>query len=130
MEHKAPGKWEDFDIPALATACGIKPPSVHGWLNGSTQSLKAGPAIKAARFLGVSALWLAEGEGPMIPTATSMENTRECCTPDEFELLQVYRLTAPDHRKSIIAIAKSLQEQYPLPSNVHKLTPGRKSRGK
>lgn len=59
---------EGCDIPALAAACRIKTPSVHGWINGSTKSLAAGPAIRAAAYLGVNALWLAEGEGPMLPT--------------------------------------------------------------
>lgn len=59
---------EGCDIPTLAAACRIKTPSVHGWINGGTKSLAAGPAIRAAAYLGVNALWLAEGEGPMVPS--------------------------------------------------------------
>lgn len=62
MKHK-----EGCDPPALAAACRIKTPSVHGWMNGDTKSMAAGPAIRAAAYLGVNALWLAEGEGPMLP---------------------------------------------------------------
>lgn len=48
----------------LASACGIKPPSVSGWLSGDTKSLKASTAVRAAAFLGVNVLWLTEGRGP------------------------------------------------------------------
>lgn len=61
------------DVAALANASGVKAPSAHGWLNGSSKSMRAGPAIKAAAYLGVNPLWLAEGEGEMIsyePSAT------------------------------------------------------------
>lgn len=59
-------KHRECSIPELAEAAGVKVPSAHGWVNGDSKSLKAGPAIKAAAFLGVDALWLAEGEGQMI----------------------------------------------------------------
>lgn len=36
-------------------------------MSGETKSLKAATAIRAAEILGVSALWLAEGRGPMRP---------------------------------------------------------------
>ena len=59
-------------VSELARACGIKPPSVSDWLNGKTQSLKAGTAYKAAVFLGVNQLWLTEGRGRKI---ASQKNT-------------------------------------------------------
>lgn len=50
---------------SLARACGIKPASVAGWLNGGTKSLKADTAYAASEYLGVSLLWLTKGNGPM-----------------------------------------------------------------
>lgn len=52
---------------ALAKAAGVKPSSVSDWIKGETKSLKALPLVRAAHALGVSALWLATGEGPMKP---------------------------------------------------------------
>lgn len=49
----------------LARVCGVKPPSVHEWLNGPTKTLKGPNAIKAARELGVNADWLSTGKGLM-----------------------------------------------------------------
>lgn len=53
------------EIPELAVAAKVKVPSVHGWLNGASKTMKAGPAIRAAAFLGVNPLWLADGDGDM-----------------------------------------------------------------
>jgi phage repressor protein C with HTH and peptisase S24 domain len=50
---------------ALADACGIKPPSVNGWVSGESKTIEGANLLKAAAFLGVSAKWLAEGVGPM-----------------------------------------------------------------
>lgn len=47
----------------LARACGVKPPSVHGWFTGKTKSLKGVSLVRAANFLGVSKEWLSEGRG-------------------------------------------------------------------
>ncbi|MDP9992005.1 phage repressor protein C with HTH and peptisase S24 domain [Variovorax boronicumulans] len=53
---------------ALAEACGIKPPSVNGWVSGESKTIEGANLLKAAAFLGVSAKWLAEGIGPMRET--------------------------------------------------------------
>lgn len=49
----------------LARACGVKPPSVNGWLSGKSKFLRGENLLKAAAVLGVSQQWLATGEGPM-----------------------------------------------------------------
>jgi transcriptional regulator with XRE-family HTH domain len=49
----------------LARACGIAPASVHGWMTGKTKTLKGASLLKAAAFLHVRDMWLAEGKGPM-----------------------------------------------------------------
>lgn len=50
---------------ALAAACGVAPPSVNGWVSGSSKTIEGANLLKAAAFLGVNAKWLAEGVGPM-----------------------------------------------------------------
>lgn len=50
---------------ALARACEVKPPSVHGWVSGGTKTIEASHLLKAAAFLGVNSKWLSDGVGPM-----------------------------------------------------------------
>jgi transcriptional regulator with XRE-family HTH domain len=54
---------------ALADAARVSRASVTDWLNGETKALKAEPLVRAAHALGVSALWLATGEGLMRPSS-------------------------------------------------------------
>lgn len=49
----------------LARECGVKPPSVSGWLSGKSKFLRGENLLKAARALGVTEDWLATGKGPM-----------------------------------------------------------------
>lgn len=49
----------------LARACGVKPPSVHGWLSGKAKFLRGENLLRASAALGVNQLWLATGQGPM-----------------------------------------------------------------
>lgn len=51
----------------LARTCGVKPPSVHGWLSGKSKFLRGENLLRAAHVLGVNQQWLATGEGLMIP---------------------------------------------------------------
>ena len=51
----------------LARAVGIKPPSVSGWLSGTTKSLRAETANLAAKALGVDPVWLITGVGDEKP---------------------------------------------------------------
>ena len=51
----------------LARACGVKPPSVSGWLSGKSKFLRGENLLKAAAALRVSQSWLATGEGSMEP---------------------------------------------------------------
>lgn len=52
----------------LARACGVKPPSVHGWLSGKSKFLRGENLLQAARALNVNEDWLATGTGPMQST--------------------------------------------------------------
>lgn len=57
----------DISKADLARATGAKPPSVGAWFDGGTLSMKGETAAKAAALYGVTAHWLATGEGPMYP---------------------------------------------------------------
>nr|WP_314540075.1 S24 family peptidase [uncultured Massilia sp.] len=57
----------------LARACGVKPPSVHGWLSGKSKFLRGENLLQAARALNVNQDWLATGTGPMREAADSAE---------------------------------------------------------
>lgn len=49
----------------LADACGVKPPSVNGWLSEKAKFLRGANLLRAAAALGVSDEWLATGKGDM-----------------------------------------------------------------
>lgn len=49
----------------LARLCGVKPPSVNGWLSGKSKFLRGENLLQAANALKVNQQWLATGEGPM-----------------------------------------------------------------
>lgn len=51
----------------LARMCGVKPPSVSGWLSGKAKFLRGENLLAAANALNVSQQWLATGEGAMKP---------------------------------------------------------------
>jgi phage repressor protein C with HTH and peptisase S24 domain len=60
----------------LARACGVKPPSVNGWLSGKSKFLRGENLLMAARALGVSEDWLATGKGPMKIEFDDLERPR------------------------------------------------------
>lgn len=61
---------------ALARACGVKPPSVTGWLNGG--GMTDDNIEKVARYFAVREAWLANGSSPMRePPTTSSHAVKE-----------------------------------------------------
>lgn len=76
MEVLPPKKIKGVD---LARAVGVKPPSVSDWLSGKSKTMEGENLIKASKFLGVSASWLASGIGKPIKenkvTEASLNNT-------------------------------------------------------
>lgn len=48
----------------LAARCGVKPPSVSGWLTGDSKKMDASHLFAAADFFRVNPRWLAFGIGP------------------------------------------------------------------
>lgn len=63
MEILPPKKIKGVD---LARAVGVKPPSVSDWLSGKSKTMEGENLLKAAKFLGVNANWLASGNGTAI----------------------------------------------------------------
>lgn len=51
----------------LARHCGIKPPSVNGWLKGTSLTIEGDHLFKAAEFFGVVPAWLSSGALPKFP---------------------------------------------------------------
>lgn len=82
----------------LARAVGIKPPSVADWLNGNTKVLRAKTALRAAHFLGVTALWLTEGKGPMTTTEASPTISVSALNSTESLFLQSVAIALETHR--------------------------------
>lgn len=86
----------------LARACGVKPPSVHGWLSGKSKFLRGENLLAAARALNVSQEWLATGKGPMllelrgeeIPGSQGNEDVVQQPTDDEFVLVPQLDISA------------------------------------
>lgn len=60
MEVLPPKKIKGVD---LARAVGVKPPSVSDWLSGKSKTMEGENLLKAAKYLGVSPVWLATGKG-------------------------------------------------------------------
>jgi transcriptional regulator with XRE-family HTH domain len=67
----------------LARRCGVKQPSINGWLSGKAKFLRGENLLKAAAALGVSEQWLATGRGKMVdgaepsPTAAEPDGVSE-----------------------------------------------------
>lgn len=78
---------------ALAKHCGTSAAAVSLWLNGSTKSLSAPNAIKAADLLKVSVTWLMTGEGPMTNETNIKTFSDGDAPPDDVVVIHEYRLT-------------------------------------
>jgi transcriptional regulator with XRE-family HTH domain len=60
----------------LAAACGVKPPSVNGWLSGKSKFLRGENLLLAAKALNVSDQWLATGKLPKERQAASESHSQ------------------------------------------------------
>jgi SOS-response transcriptional repressor LexA len=59
---------ETGNTPAsVAAYCGIKPPSVYNWIDGTTKNLAGMNLINAAQLFGVNPEWLQSGKPPKHP---------------------------------------------------------------
>lgn len=65
----------------LARACGVKKPSVNGWLNGPTNAIDLKNAITAVSFFkslglpGINPMWLSSGDGSMFLQSNDFAST-------------------------------------------------------
>jgi DNA-binding XRE family transcriptional regulator len=89
-----------FTQSDVAEAIGIKRQTVHKWFNGTIPETPM-VAIIAVSWR-VDPIWLATGQGTMIPAPGSS------LTEDERELLRCYRNATPTRRKALYDIAKTL----------------------
>lgn len=83
----------------LASASGVKPPSVSDWLSGKTKTLKSATALRASRFLGVNMTWLTEGVG----------RTNQLGEPIQGG---IWYPDSPDARRDYEAVRDAGNEQY------------------
>lgn len=73
LEELVAGK-PDYKQKDLASACGIRPPSVSNWFDGKTKNLEGANLQRAADYFGVMPLWLAEGKLPKWKPPTQYVN--------------------------------------------------------
>lgn len=95
----------------LARACGVKPPSVNGWLNGKSKYLRGENLLAAAKALGVSHHWLATGKGLMVEDSDSehVDAGRSTTQPDGSHLF--YKMAKPPSiRQAFERIASTLAQ--------------------
>lgn len=90
-----------FQQSSIAKALGTSRQSVFEWFHGRTPEL---PQIAhMAKTFGVDPVWLATGEGEMIPKPLATGLSRE-----EHEIIRIYRTAQPARRKALYDMAKAL----------------------
>lgn len=78
----------------LAAACGVSRAAVTQWTNGSVDGFsKTSYASAAAKFLGVSLQWLAEGKGEMLDNTNIHAFEDGDMPPDDVVVIHEYKLT-------------------------------------
>ncbi len=100
-----------MSVAALARACGIKPPSVHDWLNGKTKAIEGANLIRAASALSVTPEWILTGRGPRERAASaSPAPPAPALSPDALRLAQVYDHASPAQRAAFDALARGYED--------------------
>lgn len=85
----------------IARALGVARQKVSKWKDGSIPET---PSINAiAKRCGVDHVWLASGEGQMIPTPAAPGLSQE-----ELQIIKFYRNAQPQRRKALYDMAKAL----------------------
>ncbi|MEB6670616.1 S24 family peptidase [Acinetobacter pittii] len=72
----------------LAKAVGVKPPSVSDWLSGKSKKMEGENLLKAAKFLKVSATWLATGVGEPIEEQNK-DNSQILENESKFKIIDI-----------------------------------------
>lgn len=86
----------------VARKLGVQPSAVNHMESGRTKSLKADTILRLAQTIGVSAYWLETGEGSPSP-----DNR---LTPDETEVLDLYRSLTEQNREAWLKVGVTLAE--------------------
>ena len=92
---------------ALAAALGISAAAISKVLLGSSKTLSVENHIRASRVLGISPEWLVEGDGEMAAGTTSFP-AQAVASPEEAELLQIYRSLNDGHQVAMLTMARGL----------------------
>ncbi|EEY78935.1 peptidase S24-like protein [Acinetobacter calcoaceticus RUH2202] len=71
----------------LARAVGVKPPSVSDWLSGKSKKMEGENLLKAAKYLKVSAAWLATGVGE--PTEEHNKEAAKVLSDAQFKIIDI-----------------------------------------
>ncbi len=86
----------------LARRIRVMPSAINHIESGRTKAVKADTILALAAALGVSAYWLETGRGS--PSADAR------LSPEESELLTLYRMLDPARRDHLLSIGRTLQE--------------------
>ena len=87
---------------ALARRIGLAPSAINHMESGRTAALKAETILALADALSVSAYWLETGHGSPAPDAR--------LTPEESEVLQLYRGLNPVHKDAWLSMGRTLHD--------------------
>lgn len=93
---------------ALAKLIGVKQPSISQLEAGVTSIPRGTTLARLAGALGVAPEWLMTGRGPMLSIAAN--------TPEESELLMVFRSLDEAHRAVLLSTARALLATAEKPS--------------
>lgn len=97
----------------LARHVGVQSPSVNDWISGKTKTIKGQNLLRAAEFLGVNPLWLAEGKGPK--SAASLKTVRYAI--DEFAEDEVTNKKTTYLRNCRFMMSESLPARWLMSCN-------------
>ena len=100
----------------LARECGVKPPSVNGWLSGKSKFLRGENLLKAAKALNVSQSWLATGKGSKEPQEFAPLDL------EEQELLSYFRMLSSEGRTAVQNVVRGMAEVAPAKKIIKKLS--------
>ncbi|MDR2060932.1 MAG: XRE family transcriptional regulator [Acinetobacter sp.] len=113
MEVLPPKKIKGVE---LARAVGVKPPSVSDWLSGKSKTMEGENLIKASKFLGVSASWLASGMGKPVNEKIVSEDSLNNTSPVTARMAPVLSWVQAGTFTNVQALDLShVEEWLPLP---------------
>lgn len=102
---KSARKAANLTQDQLALKIGISRPAIAQWENGEVQSIDGANVIRAARELGVDALWLATGEG-------SAYGVKDGPYPIPTELVDAWQRLDAKLRQYLTAVIIALAEKH------------------